>query len=322
MKRTALALISLAALASASSANAATAGQPMELTGTKGKFDFIKIDSPARRLLACHTGNGTLDVIDIDTGKVIRSVSTGAAQGVAIDEKRGRYFVSVSEPAKLVIIDSKTLAVTGEVPLPEPADLVAYHEGTNRIYVCDDENPKLWIIDPEARDIVSTLTFPAGGMEDLCFDATGKYLFQCLKDASQVAKVEVATGRIVATWSTVPGERPHGLSLIPTSGNLLVAGGAGKLCLLNASTGQVVSSADIAPRVDEMVYDANSQTAYCASGSGTISTATLRKDTLSVGLPIASAIGAHSIAFDAKMNALWIAYAKGAASFIQKFDVH
>src|ERR1700734_2814335 len=105
-----------------SAADSLTPGIPVEVTGTQGKFDFIKIDSANNRLLACHTGNGSLDVIDVTTSKLIKSIPTGAAQGVAIDTKGGRYFVSVSKPPKMVVVDSAKLEVTGEVPFTDPAD--------------------------------------------------------------------------------------------------------------------------------------------------------------------------------------------------------
>ena len=120
------------------SAASLTPGAPLELTGTTGEFDFIKVDATQRRLLACHTQNGSLDVIDIDASKLIKSVPTGNAQGVAVDEKGVRYFVSVSKPPKLVIIDSTKLEVTGEVPLRDPADVMAYDPKSNRAFVCND----------------------------------------------------------------------------------------------------------------------------------------------------------------------------------------
>jgi hypothetical protein len=74
----------------ASAADSLTPGDPVELTGTHGKFDFIKIDSANNRLLACHTGNGSLDVIDVVTSKLVKSIPTGNAQGVAIDSENNR----------------------------------------------------------------------------------------------------------------------------------------------------------------------------------------------------------------------------------------
>ena len=119
-------------------ADALTPQQPVELTGTHGKFDFIKIDSTHNRLLACHTGNGSLDVIDTTTSKLIKSIPTGAAQGVAIDNKGGRYFVSVSKPPKMVVIDSAKLEVIAEAPFSDPTDVMAYNPDLDRAFVCND----------------------------------------------------------------------------------------------------------------------------------------------------------------------------------------
>jgi len=296
-----------------------TAQPPVELTSTKGKFDFIKIDSAQHRLLLCHPGNGSLDVIDVATSKLIKSVPTGAAQGVSIDDKNGRYFVSVSKPPKLVIIDSTKLEVTGEVPLPGPADLNAYHPASNQVFVCNDEKPELWVIDPEAKKIVTTLTLPGSGMEDLGFDGQGDYLFQNLKDVSQLAKIDPKTLKVVAQWPTAPAEKPHGSAMVTGTDAILIAGGTGKLSLLSLTTGQVAASADIAAKVDEIAYDPGLQRAYCASGLGTISIVAVSPDKLTTLPPVASSPGTHSIAVDPQTHTVWIAYAKDNKPCFQAF---
>jgi DNA-binding beta-propeller fold protein YncE len=298
------------------------AGKPLELVGTQGKFDFIKIDATRRRLLACHTGNGSLDVIDIDSANLIKSVPTGAAQGVAIDEKNGRYFVSTSKPPKLVIIDSAKLEVIGEVPLPEAADIVVYHPQSNRAFVCNDEKPEMWIVDPEAKKILTTLTLPGTGMEDLAFNADGTFLFQNLKDASALAKIDPSDNKVVAQWPTMPAVKPHGLAMVDASDAVLIAGGMGKLALLSLGTGQILASCDIAPRVDEMAYDPGLQRAYTASGVGQISVVSVSKDDLKTVESVASSPGAHSIAVDPKTHTVWIAFAKDGKPFVQPFTAN
>jgi len=301
------------------SAGSLTPGTPVELTGTKGKFDFIKVDATKRRLLACHTQNGTLDVIDIDASKLIKSVPTGNAQGVAVDDKGGRYFASVSKPPKLVIIDSTQLAVTGEVPLPGPADVMTYQPQSNRAFVCNDDKPELWIIDPEAKTIVTTLSLPGFGMEDLGFNADGTSLFQNLKDTGVLVKVDPAAQTIAAKWPTAPADKPHGLAMVDEQNAVLIAGGTGKLVLLDLATGKVLASADIAPKVDEIAYDPGLHQAYCASGTGVISVVSVDKGSLKTLDSVPSAQGAHSIAVDPKTHTVWIAYAKDTKAFVQPF---
>jgi len=306
----------------AAAAESLTPQSPVELTGTHGKFDFIKIDSINHRLLACHTGNGSLDVIDTATSKLIKSVPTGNAQGVAIDAKSGRYFVSCSKPRKMVIVDSTKLEVTGEVTLSGPADLVAYHPDTNRVFVCNDEKPEMWIIDPETKTITSTITFPGGGMEDLDFDKKGEFLFQCLKDSSQLAKLDPKSAKIVDIWSTSPAEKPHGLAMMASEDHALIVAGNGKLGLFDLGSGKIITTADIAQKVDEIAYDPGAQRVYCASGLGTISVVDLDHSKLTTQPLLPSSQGAHSIAVDPTTHTVWIAFARDGLPFVQSFTTN
>src|SRR3984885_3472435 len=271
-----------------SAADSLTPGHPMEVIGTQGNFDFIKIDSVNHRLLACHTGNGSLDVIDDITSKLIKSIPIGNAQGVAVDSKNNRYFVSVSKPPKMVIVDSTKLEVIGEVTLPGPADLIAYHPETNRVFICRDDKPVMWVIDPQEKKILSTINFPGEGMEDLGFDSQDAFLFQCLKDSSELAKLDLKTEKIVAKWTTSPADKPHGMAMVPGTDQVLIVGETGKLGLFNLSTGQIVGIADVSPKVDEIAYDPTFQRVYCASGLGTISVGGADHNPLAALPPLAS----------------------------------
>jgi DNA-binding beta-propeller fold protein YncE len=262
-----------------------------------------------------------LDIIDLEASKLIKSVPTGAAQGVAIDDKGGRYFVSVSKPPQMVVVDSTKLEVTGTVPLPGPADLVAYHPESNRVFVCNDEKPEMWIIDPVALKIVATLTLPGAGMEDLGFDSQDKALFQCLKETSQLSKIDPVEGKVLATWPTGPAEKPHGMAILPGKDSVLVVGGTGKLSLINLTSGQVFASCDVSPRIDEMAYDPGLQRAYGASGLGTISVVSIGSDKLTPLAPAPSSPGAHSIAVDPQTHTVWIVYAKDGKPYVQAFQV-
>src|ERR1700756_4946984 len=97
-----------------------TPGEPMAVPGTKGGFDFLQVDQQLHRLLADHTGNKTLDVFDLPDGKLIKSVATGAAQGVSVDTAHDSYYVTVSDQKKLVEVDRRTLDVSGSGDLAGP----------------------------------------------------------------------------------------------------------------------------------------------------------------------------------------------------------
>src|SRR5476649_794130 len=147
-----------------------TPGDPVLLPGTQDGFDFIRIDTAANRLLLGHEGNKTFDVFDIATGKLLKVVPTSTSQDATTDAKRGSYYVSGNDPGRMVIVDSARLEISGEVPMPTNTDLIAFNPMTGLVYECNDTAGEVWVIDPAAKKIVTTIKLDGSGVEDLAFD--------------------------------------------------------------------------------------------------------------------------------------------------------
>src|SRR5713226_5881227 len=80
---------------------------------TREYFDYITVDSAARRVYLSH---GTeIKVIDADTGALITNI-TGLKQdhGVALASEFGRGFITDGAQGKVIIFDLQNLKVTGE----------------------------------------------------------------------------------------------------------------------------------------------------------------------------------------------------------------
>jgi DNA-binding beta-propeller fold protein YncE len=295
------------------------AGKPLPITGTHGRFDFLTIDAKNRRLLAAHTGNGSLDLIDLDKESVVKVIAVGAAQSSAVGADSAAYYVAVSKPPHLAIVDATKFTVTGTVPLTGPADLMAFSAKTGHAYVGHDDGKELWVIDPAQKKITGTVELPGEAPEDLAFDTAGTRLFQAMKIGNVMAVIDVATGKVTEKWPTAPAEGPHGIALVPEADAIAIAGANGKLALMSQKDGHILSSVEIAKGVDQVAYDADLHRVYCASNTGKISVIGVEKDKLTVLGDVATSAGAKSIALDAKTHTVWIAYAKGEASFVQPF---
>jgi hypothetical protein len=70
--------------------------------------------------------------------------------------------------------------------------------------------------------------------------------------------------------------------------------------------------------VDEMAYDAELHLAYCPGGSGKISIIRVEGDKLASLGDVPGASG-RSVVVDPKTHTVWIAWSKGAQSFVQPF---
>lgn len=307
-------------LAVAGHAAPLTAGDPIELTGTKGGCDFIRFDPSAGRLLLGHAGNKSFDVFDTAGKKLLKSVPASTSQDAAADVKGGRYYVSGNNPSRMVIVDAATLAVAGEVPTPAATDLIAFNPQTGLVYECNDTAGEVWVIDPVAKKIVSTITVAGGGMEGIAFDPEYRHLYQAAKKNSTIAMIDPAKNTVTAIWPLAPDTGPHGIAVVPETDGLLAAC-AGQLVLVSRTTGKVVATAPIAGRVDEMAYDPGLHLAYCSSRQGRISVVAVAADKLVSLGDVPSQPGAGNIAVDPQTHTVWIAFSKGkdGAAFVQPF---
>jgi DNA-binding beta-propeller fold protein YncE len=308
----------LLALALRAQAAPLTAGEPIVLPGTQGGFDFIRMDTAANRLLLGHEGNKSFDVFDLGTRKLLKVVPTSTAQDVAVDVKRGCYYVSGNDPARMVIVDSTKLEVTGEVPVPANTDLIGFNPMTGLVYECNDTAGELWVIDPAAKKIVTIIKLDGAGVEDLAFDPEYKHLYQTVKGKNTIAVIDPASNKVLAAWPCAPDKGGHGIAVVPESNGLLVAC-AGKLVLFDRSSGKVAATAVTGGRVDEMAYDPGLHVAYCASRQGAISVVTVEAGKLTALGDVPDEAGTGDIAVDPKTHTVWIAYKKGDQCFVQPF---
>jgi YVTN family beta-propeller protein len=320
MKITQFLPILLVAL-SAPLARAAEAPLVMEpaivVQDSKGGFDFLEVDEANHRLLANHTGNNTLDVFDAGTGKLIKHIATGKAQGVAIDPVGGKYYVAVSREKKVVIIDSKKLEKTGEVALSGPGDAIVFNPKNGCVYVGHDDGTDLWVIDTKTEKITATITI-AEGPEYVLYDAESDRVFQNIKSNDTLLAIDPVSNTIKATWPTAPARHPHGLAYNPKTHHVFCAGANGKLAVMDSKTGKVLSTADIVSSVDQIAFDPGKNRLYCASSSGQVSVLEETADGMKNLGTVKTAPGAKTITFDPKTHAVWIAYADKEAAYVRK----
>jgi len=293
-------------------------GEAIALPGTHDGFDFIRIDTSANRLLLGHEGNKSFDVFDIGTGKLLKVIPTSTSQDATVDAARGFYYVSGNDPGRMVIVDSRKLEIAGEVPTPANTDLIGFNPKTGLVYECNDTAGEVWVIDPVAKKIVTTIKFDGSGVEDLAFDPEYQHLYQAVKGKNTIAVIEPASNKVLETWPCAPDKGVHGIAVVPESNGLLVAC-ASKLVLFDRSTGKVTATAPTGARVDEMAYDPGLHIAYCASRGGGISVVAVGAGKLTPLGDVPDQSGTGDIAVDPKTHTVWIAYKKGDECFVQPF---
>ena len=297
---------------------------PIEIPNSRGGFDYLQVDAVRNRLLLDHTGNGTLDIIDLATETLIKQIKTGAAMGVAMDAKSRHYYVSVSKEKKLVIIDAEKLEITGEVPLPGPGDALAVGPtGVNRVFVGHDDEKELWVIDPVAKNIVTTIPI-AAGPEYIVVENDKSLVYMNIKSDDTVLAISASDNNstIASTWPTAPAKHPHGLALdLRAPRRLFVAGVNGKLVVLSTDGGKAVGAVDMVNGVDQIGFDAVKDRLYCPSGNGKMTVMNTSGGTVKTMGDVVTNKGARTVTVDPKTHAVWVAYSESGKCFARKFTL-
>ena len=134
---------------------------PAAPAATREYFDYVAVDSAARRVYISH---GTeIIVLDADSGKTIGNI-TGLKQdhGVAVATEFGRGFITDGGQGKVIIFDLQTLKVTGEAKADQDADSILYDPASKRVFVMNGDPHSSTVIDAKTGSVVGTIDLGGG----------------------------------------------------------------------------------------------------------------------------------------------------------------
>jgi YVTN family beta-propeller protein len=307
-----------AGLAAAGGASVSLApGPSIEIPASKGKFDFLRVDEKRHRLLGAHENDGTADYFDLQKNTLITRVKVGGAVDHAVDADAKYYYVSVQEDQRVAVLDAATLKEVKSIKVSGPTDAIIFEPKNHLIYVTHDEGADVWVIDPSSAKVVATITVP-GVPEYMVYDESTDRIYLNIKSKDQVAVIDPKTQKTVSTWATGPAAQPHGLALDSARHRIFVAGGTGKLAVIDTQSGKITGSTDVVTKVDQIAFDPAKQLVYCAGADKMSIVDTSGSVVATVGEQ-ATAATAKNVAVDPQTHAVWTTYTDGKSSFARSW---
>jgi hypothetical protein len=220
---------------------------------TREYFDYITIDSAARRVYISH---GTeIKVIDADTGALIGNI-TGLKQdhGVAVASEFGRGFISDGAQGKVIIFDLKNFTVVGEAKADKDADCVIYDPFSKRVFVMNGDPHNSTVIDAKSGNVVGSIAL-GGGPEFAVADGKGM-VYVNLEDTSELVAFDSNSLKIKSRWPLAPAGAPTALAMDVQHHRLFSAGrNPQMMVVLDSDSGKVLQSFPISAGVDAAAYD-------------------------------------------------------------------
>jgi DNA-binding beta-propeller fold protein YncE len=235
---------------------------------TREYFDYITVDSSARRVYLSH---GTeIKVIDADNGSLVGDI-TGLKQdhGVALAHEFGRGFISDGAAGKVIMFDLKTLKVSGEVKADSDADCVVYDPASKRVFVMEGDPHSATVIDAKSGTVVKTIDL-GGGPEFAVADGKGT-VYANIEDKNEVVAIDSSTLAIKSRWPVAPAGGPTALAIDQQHRRLFSAGrNPQMLVVMDADNGRVIQSFPISAGVDASAYDPATGMVFASTREGMI----------------------------------------------------
>jgi DNA-binding beta-propeller fold protein YncE len=253
-----------------------TLQRTIPLPAGTGKFDHFAIDSLANRLFIAATGNHTIEILDLNQGKVTETIhGLGKPHGLVWIPETKRLYASDGSQGDLKIFGDSPLKQLNSIKLSEDADDMVYDPKSSLLYVghggSDQANPaQVAVIDTTQQALMKDLPV-AAHPEGLDIDKEKGRVFVNVADAAQVAVIDGATSSISTLWKITRAKDNVPVTFDPDHILLFVACRTpGRLVVLDGISGTEVSDLPADDGADDLFYDSELHRIYLIAGSGAI----------------------------------------------------
>lgn len=232
-----------------------------------GSWDYITIDSAARRLYVSH--ETLVNVLDADSGRQIGVIAdTPGIHGIALVPKANRGFTSNGAENKVSIFDTETLRTLSKVDVGKGPDGIYYDAASNRVFTNNHGSHDITAIDATTGKVVGTVQ--AGGDGEQAVSGGDGLIYVNLEDKSEVLVFDPKSLAVRKRFPLKGGETPTALALDTKHNRLFIGCRSKAMLVMDAATGRIVATLPIGAQVDAAAFDPDTQTVFLSNGDGTL----------------------------------------------------
>src|SRR5262245_51029693 len=232
-----------------------------------GGFDYVTIDSAARRLYLSH---GTqVDVIDPDTGKLIGTIAdTPGVHGVAIASEFKHGFTSNGRENKVSMFDPTTLQLINKIDVGKGPDGIYYDSATKRVFTNNHGTHDITAIDAKTGQLVGTVNVAGDGESAVIADGL---VYVNLEDTNEVVSFDPKTLTVKNRFPIGAAKTPTGLAYDAKTKRLFIGcRNDPKMVVMDAVSGKVITSLPIGRGVDFAAFDPDAKLIFFSCSEGVL----------------------------------------------------
>jgi len=272
--------------------------------GGSGGWDYLTLDSPARRLYLTH--GTTVEVVDLNAGKVVGQIAQlHGVHGIAVAPEVNKGFISNGSSNSVTVFDLKTLAKIGEPATGQNPDSICYEPKTQRVFTFNGKSNDSTAINVKTNEIVKT--FPVGDKPEFCVvDGAGK-IYVNIENTSEIVEIDAAKPGVTRRAPLAPCEGPSGLAIDTKNKKLFSVCSNKIMAVTDIATMKVIATPAIGPGTDGAGFDSGTGLAFSSNGGdGTLSIIKLVNGKYTTVDTVPTARGSRTMAVDEKLHRVYL----------------
>src|ERR1700741_642316 len=233
-----------------------------------GGFDYLSIDSAARRLYVSH---GTqVDVVDPDNGKLVGTIpDTPGVHGIAIASEFKHGFTSNGRENKVSMFDPTTLQLINKIDVGKGPDGIYYDPGTRRVFTNNHGSHDITAIDAKTGQVGGKIKVEADGESAVIADGL---VYVNMEDTNEVVAFDPKSLEVKKRFPIGVAKTTTGLAYDAKSKRLFIGcGNEPKMVVMDAVSGKVITSFPIGRGVDYAAFDPQAKMIFFSCSEGVLS---------------------------------------------------
>lgn len=232
-----------------------------------GGFDYLNLDSAARRLYVSH--GVEVDVIDPDTGKLIGTIpDTPGVHGIAIAPEFKHGFTSNGREHKVSMFDSSTLQMINKIDVGQGPDGIYYDPTTKRVFTNNHGSHDITAIDARTGKVVGTVKAAGDGESAVVADGL---VYVNMEDTNEVLVFDPKSLEVKNRFPIGVAKTPTGLAYDARSKRLFIGcRNEPKMVVMDAVSGRVINSFPIGRGVDYAGFDSQAKLIFFSCSEGVL----------------------------------------------------
>lgn len=248
------------------------ADKDIPLPGVEGRIDHLSVDVKGQRLFVSALGNGTVEVIDLHAGRVLREIKgLEEPQGVLYEPASRRLFVACGGDGTVREYNGRTFAQLGKVSLGDDADNVRWDEQKHEVVVgYGSGGLASFSVDLKQTDLKQSgnLELPSHP-ESFQIEHQGPRLYVNLPKSHSIAVVDRSRDAVVDMWRQSAAANNFPMALDEDDRRLFVGfRSPARLAILDVGDGRTIETLNTVGDTDDLFYDADQQRIYVIGGDG------------------------------------------------------